>query len=137
MSDPRPSIADLAPYPEREEDVTADGMARYWAAFCQLHHRMAMDHPDRDKAMKSLGMVVAYYGVTYLLRELEERAGTRQADEVAKILWSEWAAGSGIGSDVWLWLTDEYDIDPHRINRIAAQIIADETKADLPSGGKS
>lgn len=118
----------IAPYPTRVEDVTADAMARHFATFVQLHHRMAMDHRDRDQAMKSIGMVVAYYGITYLLRELEERAGTAQADEVARELWMAWTAGDGLGLDIWDWLVEEYGINPESVNKVAEDLMAAETE---------
>lgn len=134
MSDRKVTLDDIAPYPKRMQDVTADGMARHWAAFVQLHYRMSVEHPDRDKAKESIGWVTAYYGVTYLLRELQEHAGVRQANEVARTLWAEWDAGSGLGVDIWNWLVDDYAINPAEINEIAERLIAEDAKAD---GGES
>ncbi len=130
MPDRKFPLDDITPYPRRAADVTAGGLARHSAAFAQLHHCIATDHPDSDVVEQSLDQVVAYYGITYLLRELIERAGTRQADEVARTLWAEWDTGSGMGPDIWGWLSEDYGIDPERINRLAQQIIADDLAGD-------
>jgi len=131
------SLDDIAPYPTRLEDVTAEAMAKHFAAFTQLHFRVAMDHHDRDEAMESMKSVVSYYGITFLLRELEERAGSHQADEVARTLWEDWDAGSGLGGEIWEWLRDEYGVAPEKVNEIAADVIASSkpaSSAALPLG---
>ncbi len=120
----REPLAELAPYPQRLDQVTAEAMAKHYAAFAQMHNHMVtalIATSDRDQWTKSIANVVAYYGVTYLLRELEERAGTKQADEVARLLWSAWQEGSGVGIDLWEWLT-EYDIDPEAVNEVAGEV---------------
>ncbi len=122
------TINDVTPYPKTAEDATADAMARHFTAFAQLHWRLAMDHPDREKARQSVNMFTNCYGIAYLLREQP----ASEADRVAKELWETWDSGVGVGVDVWNWLIDDYGIDPHAINQIAAQYIAeDEPKSEV------
>ena len=121
------TLDEIAPYPEREEDVTAEAMAKHYTAFAQMHHRRIalILHSDNSEWIKSIGFVTAHYGIVYLLRELEERAGAKQADEVAKRLWADWEDGSGLGERLWEWLT-EYGVDPEAVNKVAAEIHAAE-----------
>jgi hypothetical protein len=114
----------IAPYPTREDEATAEAMAKHYAAFAQMHNHMVtalIATNDRDQWSKSIANVVAYYGVTYLLRELEERAGTKQADEVAQLLWLAWQEGSSVGLDLWEWL-EEDGIDPEAVNEVAGEV---------------
>lgn len=123
------TVNDIAPYPTTAKDATAEAMARHLTAFAQLHWRIAMDHPDRDTARQSISTFTYCYGIAYLLREQPSREG----DRVARELWETWDCGMGVGVDVWNWL-QEYEIDPHVINGIAARLIAkDEAKPDGPA----
>lgn len=127
----------IAPYPKTVEDVTAEGMARHHAAFVQLHYRLMLD-PDTDtvEAKGSMALAVAYYGITYLLRELNERAGAKQADEVAKELWSDWESGGALGPQIWEWLAED-GIDPERVNGIADEEKARRAIAKLAGNASS
>jgi hypothetical protein len=116
------TLNDIAPYPKTAEDATADAMARHLTAFAQLHWRMAMDHPNPEKARQSIGYFSSHYGIAYLLREQPASEG----DRVARELWETWESGHGVGIDIWDWLADEYGIDPERINEIAARLIAED-----------
>jgi|GEM_PF-6157902 len=141
------TLASIAPYPKTADEATADAMARHLTAFAQLHWRMAMDHPDPEKARQSIGYFSSHYGIAYLLREMPASEG----DRVARELWETWESGHGVGIDIWNWLTDEYGIDPQAIGKIAARLIAeDEVKAaesaptdvhpgqvQIPAGGES
>ena len=122
----KPTINDLSPYPATVDEATAEVMARHFAAFTQLHWRMAMDHPDRDKARQSISMFTNCYAIAYLLREQPASEG----DRVARELWETWDSGMGVGVDVWNWLIDDYGIDPHTVNRIAARLIAEDAPKD-------
>jgi hypothetical protein len=135
------SLASFVPYPTRVEDVTADNMARHFTAFAQLHWRIAMDHPDRDKARESINGYTSYYAIAYLLREQPAREG----DRVAKELWETWDSGVSVGVDLWEWLT-EYGIDPERIGKVAERLISetstpepavDPRQSELPLGGEA
>lgn len=122
MTTTRPiTIDDLVPYPRSVEDVTADAMARHFTAFAQLHWRIAMDHPDRDKSRESISMFTNCYGIAYLLREQPARDG----DRVARKLWETWNSGQCVGTDLWEWMA-EYGIGPHTIDGIAARLIAED-----------
>ena len=138
------SIDAIAPYPKTAKEATADTMARYLTAFAQLHWRIAMDHPDRDKARQSINMFTNCYGIAYLLREQPASNG----DRVARELWETWDSGMGVGVDVWNWLIDDYGIDPRSINAVAARLVAEDSakpadpapevhpdQAEIPTGG--
>lgn len=113
----------IAPYPTREEDVTADVMASHFAAFALMHQALVLNHLDFDKDhadyMKSVGHAVSYYGLASLLRQVIEHAGAVKADEVAKDLWLAWEDGSSVGEWCWEWLT-ESGIDPEAVQEAAA-----------------
>lgn len=107
-------MANLAPYPARVEDVTADKLAAHIAVAAQRQFRTNMEAPELDRTAMSL--FVQQWGVIFLLRELQERAGTGIADAVAQDLWESWNDGSHLGEMVWEWLT-EYGIDPEAATR--------------------
>jgi hypothetical protein len=102
----------IAPYPKCVGDASAEAMARYFAAFAQLHWRLAMDHRDADQARHSTNMAITHHGLAYLLREMPARDGDRLAEE----LWETWDSDGGVGVDLWNWLS-EYGIDPDAIAR--------------------
>jgi hypothetical protein len=104
----------LAPYPTRAEDVTAEKVARHVAVAAQLRYRATMDAAELDHVAMTL--FVQEWGVVYLLREIEERAGTHVADSLARELWEAWDDGSGLGEWLWEWLT-EWGIDPEAVTR--------------------
>ncbi|MFF4417016.1 hypothetical protein ACFYY8_31230 [Streptosporangium sp. NPDC001559] len=134
MTEQISSIEEIAPYPERAEDVTAEVMAKHFAAFAQLHFRLGQDDPDRDKAAESSRAFVSFYALTLLLREIEA-AGVRVADRVARTLWEAWQHPHTLGPDIWGWL-EEYDIDPEAVNKIAANLVADAAEPQrAPQGG--
>ena len=103
----------LAPYPKRAEEVTADNLAQALAVAAQRSHR-ALDAPELDKnAMKAF---VYQWGLVFLLREVQERAGSTVADGLARALWENWEDGSGLGEWLWEWLT-EWGVDPVAVSR--------------------
>jgi hypothetical protein len=104
--------ANLAPYPIDAEDVTADGLAKHLAVSAQRRFRANMDAPDLDRT--ALNLFVKEWAVIYLLREMEERAGVKVADDVARALWESWNDGSHLGEMLWEWLT-EYGINPEEV----------------------
>ncbi|GGK62102.1 hypothetical protein Sme01_04030 [Sphaerisporangium melleum] len=130
------SIEDLAPSPQRAEDATAEGLAKQYAAFAHLHFRLGFDHPDRDKADQSMGMFTSFYSIAYLFREIKTIIGGDAADGVARNFWESLDNPHTLGPDVWSWLT-EYGIDPEQINGIAERLIADDAKAEVPTGGEA
>ncbi len=105
-----------APYPQFSDDVTADSLARHLAVSAQ-HNQKALDADVLDKnAMKAF---VYQWGLVFLLREIQERAGVAVADRLARNLWINWEDGSGLGEWLWEWLT-EWGIDPKSISADAA-----------------
>lgn len=128
----------IAPYPQREEDVTADVMAAHFAAFALMHQALVLNHLDHknDRAdyMRSIGHAVSYYGLASLLRQVKRHAGAEKADEVAKALWEAWEDGSSIGEWCWEWLT-EYGIDPEAVQKAAAEVHAAEAAQADKHGG--
>lgn len=103
-----------APYPTSAEAVTADKLAASLAVSAQRRLRATMDAAGLDKT--AMNLLVKEWGVIYLLRELEERAGMKVADDVARELWESWNDGSHLGEMLWEWLT-EYGIDPEAVAR--------------------
>jgi hypothetical protein len=104
----------LAPYPTSVEDVTAEKLARHMTVQAQRNFRATMDAAELDR--NAMARLVFEWGVTFLLRELQERAGATVADAVAQDLWEAWEDGSSLGEFLWEWLT-EYGIDPEAIAR--------------------
>lgn len=127
----------IAPYPRREEDVTADAMAAHFAAFALMHQALVLNHldheNDRAEYMRSVGHTVSYYGLASLLRRVKEHAGSEKADEFATDLWLDWEDGSGIGEWCWEWLTG-YGIDPEAVQKVASEVHAAEA-AQAQKGG--
>lgn len=103
-----------APYPTSAEDVTADKLARHLAVQAQRSYLKTMGaaEPNRD----AMARFVYEWGLVFLLREVQERAGSHVADTVARGLWEAWEDGSGLGEFLWEWLT-EYGIDPVAVAR--------------------
>jgi hypothetical protein len=117
-------LSEFAPYPEREEDVTADSIARNTAvsAFARqqlIDEYMQDDSPKgRRLYMTETGALVNQYGVAFLLRELAEVDPTR-ADKAAKRLYGDWEDGGSVGEWLWEWV-GEYGIDQEQVNQVAA-----------------
>ena len=117
-------LNDFAPYPERDEDATADSIARSTAvsAFArqQLIDEYMNDNSPKGKRlyMTEIGTLVNQYGVVFLLRELAE-VDPGRADAAAKRLFGDWEDGGSVGEWLWEWLR-EYGIDPEQVNRAAS-----------------
>lgn len=115
-------IDDVAPYPKREEDVTAVALARHLACQVQADIARSLGHyyqgsGDRQGAHDFgllVGRLTGRWGCLRLLRALIEHAPDH-ADEVAKQLWCDWNDGSSPPEFTWEWLT-EYGIDPERVS---------------------
>ncbi|MDF5758567.1 hypothetical protein [Spongiactinospora sp. TRM90649] len=108
----------VAPYPATEDDATAEVMARAYAIYARLNHRLWLNATGRDEADEARLAFVTYYSLTCLLRELIGRAGTRQADEVARRLWSDLETPEALCLTLHEWLI-EYEITPQAIDEIA------------------
>jgi hypothetical protein len=112
-------IEELAPYPKREEDVTAEGLAKHLAVQAQVrlgYLLWARKAGDPDPVVQSLRTQAycAEYAVIWLLRFLPEVGSVFVADAVAKEIWRAWRGGDVTGEHLWEWLT-EWGIDPDRL----------------------
>lgn len=101
-----------APYPTAIEDVTADAMARHMAVQAQRSYVQFVGSSALSR--DAMARFVYEWGVTFLLREFQERAGITAADAVARDLWDAWNDGDSPGEFLYEWLT-EYGIDPESI----------------------
>lgn len=106
------SNSNPAPYPTRVEDVTAENLARHWAVCAQRNFLATQAAADLDRNL--MARFVYEWSVVFLLREVQERAGSHVADTLARALWENLADGSGLGEWLWEWLT-EYGIDPESV----------------------
>lgn len=114
-------LNDIAPWPETEDEVTADTLGRHlavWAWAHRTHRKTATTDTDREWATSE---TVNLFSVAKVLRALQV-AAPETADEVAKDLWSDLFGGAAV--DEWLhaWLT-EYGIDPVRVDAAAADLM--------------
>ncbi len=98
-----------APYPTREEGVTADRLAASLAVSAQRRYLATIDAAELDHT--ALNLFTKEWAVIFLLREVQERAGISVADGLARDLWEAWSDGSGLGEFLHEWLT-EYGINP-------------------------
>jgi hypothetical protein len=111
-------IDELAPYPKREEDVTAEGLARYLAVQAQVrlgYLLWARGAGEPDPAMQALRTQAycAEYGLARLLRFYAADHPTN-AKVAAREIWRAWQAGDMTGEHLHRWLT-EWGIDPDRL----------------------
>jgi hypothetical protein len=116
-------LNDFAPYPEREEDATADCMARNFAVLGHANHCRMLDGADDTERHEAVALVVSSYGFVYLLREFAAVDKDR-ADAAARDLWSAWDAGDSLGEWLWEWLKSDYGIDPEAVTCVAEEMLA-------------
>ena len=135
-SNPMNELNKLAPYPTREQDVTADALARVMAVTGQGDNARifptmyARDNAEGTPEFVAMDLIhamtmagaVQSYTIVHLLRTLQEIAPDK-ADEVAKDVWNAWEDGGAIGEWLYEWLT-EYGIDPAAVADIARQAMA-------------
>lgn len=119
------SLDDIAPYPKRVEDATAEVMATHFAALAQLHFHLGHNDPNQRNAEESFRAFVSFYALAFLFRAIEA-TGLHVADRVARALWESWEHPHTLGPDVWAWL-EEYGIDPEKVNAISAGMRIDPT----------
>lgn len=106
----KPTLNDLAPYPEDLREVTARGMAKHFAANALVNHRLRLKlDPFADARAWRIALRDAEYGrdVSMLLRKLVEHAGAGVADAVARRLWAERNDGDDDATDLREWVTEE------------------------------
>ena len=116
-------LNDFAPYPEREEEATADRIARNFAVLGHANHRRMYD-ADANERNDAVATVVNMYGFVYLLREFAEVDKDR-ADAAARDLWSAWDAGDSLGEWLWEWLSSDYGIDPAAVTQVVEKMCAE------------
>lgn len=97
------ALDQIAPYPARESDVTAQSLsmslaARAYAAYWCL--------PDNPAGSLEAALVAQTCGVIYLLRDVADREGTDIADGLARYLWRDWTDLGGLGLDLLARLED-------------------------------
>lgn len=112
------SVNDLAPYPSTIGDVTAEGMAKYLTVSAMRAYRQAQDGSGTSWPSATRRDAQARYidewSLAFVLRELQERAGARAADTVARVLWYAWEEGGSYGETLQDWL-GEYDVNPDHV----------------------
>jgi hypothetical protein len=106
----KPTLNDIAPYPEDLTEVTAKGMAKHFAANALVNHRLRLKlDPFDDGRAWRIALRDADYGrdVSMLLRKLVEHAGAGVADAVARRLWAERNDGDDEATDLKEWLAGD------------------------------
>lgn len=112
------TLNDIAPYPQDQDEVTAEKLTRNLAVYAQANFRWMLDDASDGKRREAMMQVVNLYGLVKILRAFTER-DPEGADEVARELWADWDAGDSLGEWLWEWLT-EYGIDPEQVAEAAA-----------------
>jgi hypothetical protein len=117
----RHPLADIAPYPQREEDVTASALIKHNAAFGEMHSHLADEFVGQEPQYRtSIGRVVSSFTTVYLLTEIRSRLGAEVADDVARELWSTWEGGE-LPSWLWDWV-DEEGLAHNQIAAVANEV---------------
>ncbi|HEX7992300.1 MAG TPA: hypothetical protein VF506_00165 [Streptosporangiaceae bacterium] len=108
------AVDELAPYPKRAEEVTALGLARYYAVLAQqrLGRIGKPSNSVEREAIEVLGYVHEY-ALAALLRSFVA-ANTYCADRAAQAIWRAMDAGEMTGEQLWEWLTG-WGIDPEQL----------------------
>ncbi|MEO3869410.1 hypothetical protein ABGB18_11310 [Nonomuraea sp. B12E4] len=117
-------LDNIARYPENREQADADALIRYYAAFGEMHAHLAQALTDPEWEKKSIGHVVYSYMAVYLLSELRERAGYRQADEVAREMWED-LEGGALPPILWEYVSEE------GLSHEAIAVAAKEVEANI------
>jgi hypothetical protein len=121
MSEHKPTLNDLSPYPDSLDEVTAEGLARYNAvlALHEYYLRMKLDGTVDGHAWKAaLHNARTGWAVSLLLRHLIKHAGPDAADKVAKRLWLYWDDTQDVEQQLAAWVIGA-DIDPSVLAEMA------------------
>jgi hypothetical protein len=112
---------EFAPYPLREEDVTAVGLARYFAVVAQ-QRLDRIGTPGMDPQVEGMHVLgyVREYAVVALLRAFWA-VDWERADDAARSAWRALEAGEMTGEHLWEWLT-EWGIDPKQLEKGTDQV---------------
>ncbi len=92
-------LLEIAPYPERAEQVTAQGLARYLAVRASVINHQQLS-PDAPFSRSQVDLLTVLFCAAHALYALDE-CGRGVADQVAREIWNAWEDGGGIGE--WLW----------------------------------
>lgn len=115
-------LNDIAPYPRRSSDVTAEALARSLSVQA-LANWTRMTEAPAEQAVTAGNRLVDVYGVVKLLKVLQTVAPD-VADEVARDLWSDWHDGAAVAEWLHAWLTTA-GIDPEQVNAAASELMRD------------
>lgn len=108
------ALEEIAPYPQNEDEVTAENLAKNLGVYAQLNHRRLLDlETSKDDQHEAVIQVVNLYGLVKLLRAFTA-SNPEAADAAARELWADWDAGDSLGEWLWEWLS-EWRIDPELI----------------------
>lgn len=148
MPESKPTLNDLAPYPDFLSQVTAEGIARYNAVLAlEEHHlRMKLDGLVDGHAWKeALRASRTGWAVALLLRALIEHAGREVADSVARDLWKDWDDSQDFAGQLTQWVS-EAGVDPAVLAEMAQTSYEQVQKlkthrvsrpAEFPLGGEA
>lgn len=118
------TLNDLAPWPTRIEDVTANSLAAALAV--RAHARqsglddMLVDSNEGARRLFALtvGTIVSDYAVIEMLAKLAALS-VEAADAAAREIWEDIADGQAVAVGLWQYVA-AYGIDPDQVARIAA-----------------
>lgn len=113
----------IAPYPTREQDATADSLARNLTVVAQLNWQRMLDTEKAEDIRAATGLMVNLFGIVKVLKALQSVA-PETADEVARDLWADWEDGGSVGEWLHSWLRD-FEIDPERVQAAAVELMRD------------
>jgi hypothetical protein len=120
MSNP---LNDLAPYPRRESEVTAESLTRSLMVQAQANWHRTLNAGPAAENHPATNRLIDVFGIVKLLKALQAIAPDT-ADEVARDLWSDWRDGAAMGEWLHAWLVDA-GIAPERVDAAAADVMRD------------
>lgn len=111
-------LDEFAPYPQTEDEVTAETLARSLTVQAQVNVHRMLTSVTGDGIAASANRVVDVFSTVKLLRALQAVAPDNVADQVARELWADLHDGTAVHERLGEWLTG-YGIDPEAVNRAA------------------
>lgn len=98
-------LLEIGPYPERRDDVTAQGLARYFAVRATVINRQQLS-PDGMMSHGQIDLLTVLFTAAHALYALDGE-GRDVADEAAAQIWNALEDGQGIGGWLWSHLGDD------------------------------
>ncbi|MFG1683572.1 hypothetical protein ACGFNP_25610 [Nonomuraea sp. NPDC049269] len=144
----KPTLNDLAPYPDFLSQVTAEGIARHNAVLALEEHHLRMKLNglvDGHAWKEALRASRTGWAVALLLRALIEHAGSEVADDVARALWKDWDDSQDFAPQLARWVS-EAGVDPAVLVEMAQDSYEQVQKlktlrvpgqGELPLGGEA